>query len=59
MITFSDPKVAVDWIAAAAKKEVHLLDSEGIAKMLISEQTAINTTLGYYKTGPEIVKAFL
>ena len=59
LITFADPKVAVDWISAAAKKDVHLLDSEGIAKMLISEQASINTTLGYFKTGPEIVKAFL
>lgn len=38
LITFADPKVAAEWVSTASKKDVHMLDSEGIAKMLISEQ---------------------
>ena len=38
LVTFADQKVAAEWVSAASKKDVHLLDSESIARMLISEQ---------------------
>ena len=46
-------------MVAASKKEIHLLDCEIIAKILLSEPSSINVTLGFDTTTNEMVKKFL
>lgn len=38
---------ASKWVAAASKQDKNVLNGEMIAKMILSEHTTINTTLGY------------
>ena len=51
--------MAQKWITAASKRDLNMLNSEVIARMLLSGLTTINTTLGYDNTTTEMAKKFL
>lgn len=59
LVRFKDEKSAQAFTTAASKAELYMLDSEKIARMLLSSLTPLNTTLGYDNTTTEMAKKLL
>lgn len=62
LLEFADHSTALKWMKAVAsvKKEVHLLDCEIIAKMLLANHLQASATfLGFDTTTSEMMKKFL
>ena len=59
LIKFHNHAAASKWMASASKKDVNLLNSEIIAKMLLSEHLSINFSLGFDNVTNDMAKKFL
>ena len=59
MLKFADQKSAAAWVATASLREKNVLNSEMIAKLLISEHCTVNSTLGYDTTSQDMAKKFM
>jgi len=56
---FKDKKSEKEWVSAACQKQLHLMDSEAIARLILSSLTTVNTSLGYDITTTDMAKKFL
>ena len=59
LVIFKNAKSAVDFTIAASKNDLRMLDSEKIARMLLSSLTTVNAQLGYDSTTTEMAKKFI